>query len=331
MPLEPTSCWIAALPAFTRLTATLPAHRGTIRVAGLHGSSDAVLVAALSERQPTRLIVVLTDHVAEAERWLADLHSVIGDNAAVLYPPREGFGEVEPHAEVAGERVDSLAALAGGHTRVLVTTARATMERTRLPRALADARLEITKGQTYRISDLSAHLDRVGFERVPLVEDVAQYAIRGGIVDIYGFGMSEPVRLEFWGDDVNEIRAFDLLTQRSTGALDRVVVLPVESVGLSDDDTDDRTTLPELWPPETLVVRSAGTHVRPELIRTWDEAAHHVDLARRRGEDVVNRDALFEEPERTLSRLAAFPSVELVPIGAVDDGAVDRGAADRGR
>ena len=318
---------IAALPAFARLVATLPAHHGTLRVAGLHGSADAVLVAALSERQPTRLIVVLTDQVGEAERWLADLHSVIGDGAAVLYPPREGFGEVEPHAEVAGERVDSLAALASGHTRVLVTTSRATMERTRLPRALADARLEIAKGQSRRIADLAAHLDRVGFERVPLVEDVAQYAVRGGIVDIYGFGMSEAVRLEFWGDEINEIRAFDLLTQRSTGARERIVVLPVESVGLSDDDTDDRTTLPELWPPETLVVRSAGTHVRPELIRTWNEAAHHVELARRRGEDVVNRDALFDDPERTVERLAAFPTVELVPIGAPEDGEAGTDAA----
>ncbi|MDA1082008.1 MAG: transcription-repair coupling factor [Gemmatimonadetes bacterium] len=311
---------IAALPAFTRLTATLPARSGTTRVGGLHGSADAVLVAALSERQPTRLIVVLTDHVTEAERWLADLHSVLDDANIALYPPREGFGEIEPHAEVAGERVDSLASLAGGGTRILVTTSRATMERTRLPRALADARLVINRGDSRRIADLIEHLDGVGFERVPLVEDVAQYAVRGGIVDIYGFGMSEPVRMEFWGDDVNEIRAFDLLTQRSTGVLERIVVLPVESVGLSDDETDDRTTLPELWPPDTLVVRSAGTHVRPELVRTWDEAAHHVELARRRGEDVVSRDSLFDPPERTLERLAVFPSLELVPAGEPADG-----------
>ncbi len=310
---------IAALPAFTRLAAALPAHSGTVCVAGLHGSADAVLVAALSERQPTRLIVVLTDHVGEAERWLADLHSVLGDDGVVLYPPREGFGEAEPHAEVAGERVDSLSRLAGGGARILVTTSRATMERTRLPRALADARLEIARGATHRIEDLAAHLDRVGFERVPLVEDVAQYAVRGGIVDIYGFGMADPVRLEFWGDEVSEIRAFGLLTQRSTGSLDRVVVLPVESVGGSALETDDRTTLPALWPPDALVVRAAGTHVSPELTRTWDEAAHHVELARRRGEDVISREALYEDPEATRQRLSAFPSLELVPIGAPAD------------
>ena len=309
---------IAALPAFTRLTATLPVRAGTTRVAGLHGSSDAVLVAALSERQPTRLIVVLTDHVAEAERWLADLHSVAGEEGIALYPPREGFGELEPHAEVAGERVETLARLAGGTARILITTARATMERTRLPRALANARLEISKGDTHRISDLVVHLDRVGFERVSLVEDVAQYAVRGGIVDVYGFGMTEPVRMEFWDDEVSEIRPFDLLTQRSRGAVERVVVLPVESVGAGDSGTDERTSLPALWPPETLIVRSAGTRVKPELIRTWDEALHHAELARRRGEAVVTRESLFEEPRAASARLAAFPTVELVPVGAAD-------------
>ncbi|HVZ49248.1 MAG TPA: transcription-repair coupling factor [Gemmatimonadaceae bacterium] len=306
---------IAALPAFTRLLSSLPARNGAVRVAGLHGSSDAVLVAALSERQPTRLVVVLTDHVAEAERWLADLRSVAGDDGVVLYPPREGFGEAEPHAEVAGERVETLNRLASGAARIIVTTARATMERTRLPRALAQARLEIVRGETRRIGDLTAHLDRVGYTRVPLVEDVAQYAVRGGIVDIYGFGMTSAVRLEFWGDEVSEIRPFDLLTQRSAGAVERTVVLPLESVAADDDVTEDRTTLASLWPPETLVVHGAGLRVVPELTRTWEEAAHHAELARRRGEDVVTRETLFDDPRIAGRRLDAFPTVALVPPG----------------
>lgn len=310
---------IAALPAFTRLTATLPVRTGSMRVAGLPGSSDAVLVAALSEKQPTRMIVVLTDHVAEAERWLADLNSVLGAEGVALYPPREGFGELEPHAEVAGERIETLSRLSGGAIRILVTTARATLERTRLPRALATARLEVTRGDTKRIEELAAHLDRVGFERTQLVEDVAQYAIRGGIVDIYGFGMAQPMRLEFFGDEISEIRPFDLLTQRSSGAVERLVILPVESVGSDDDATEDtRTSLPALWPPETLVVRADGARLRPELVRTWEEALHHAELARRRGEEVVTRDTLFENPERTLSRLKAFPTVELVGEGSAD-------------
>jgi transcription-repair coupling factor (superfamily II helicase) len=319
---------IAALPAFTRLTAVLPERSGAVCATGLPGSSDALLVAALAERDPNRLVVVLTDHVAEAERWLSDLTSILGDAGVVLYPPREGFGEVEPHAEVAGERVETLSRLASGRVRVLVTTPRAAMERTRLPAALASARMEILRGDVRRIDELAAHLDRVGYERVMLVEDVAQYAVRGGIVDIYGFGMTSPVRLEFEGDDVVEIRAFDLLTQRSNGHVERVVVLPVESVQADDADADaggERTVLPALWPPAALVVRAAGTHVRPELAHTWDEAAHHAELARRRGEDVVTRDLLFESPAMAADRLRAFPGLYLERDGEAEGSDVPDG------
>ena len=319
---------IAALPAFTRLTAVLPERSGAVCATGLPGSSDALLVAALAERDPNRLVVVLTDHVAEAERWLSDLTSILGDAGVVLYPPREGFGEVEPHAEVAGERVETLSRLASGRVRVLVTTPRAAMERTRLPAALASARMEILRGDVRRIDELAAHLDRVGYERVMLVEDVAQYAVRGGIVDIYGFGMTSPVRLEFEGDDVVEIRAFDLLTQRSSGHVERVVVLPVESVQADDADADaggERTVLPALWPPAALVVHAAGTHVRPELARTWDEAAHHAELARRRGEDVVTRDLLFESPAMAADRLRAFPGLYLERDGEAEGSDVPDG------
>ncbi|HRN53709.1 MAG TPA: hypothetical protein PK788_09445, partial [Gemmatimonadaceae bacterium] len=71
----------------------------------------------------------------DAERWHADLQSVFGAEGVALYPPREGFDEIEPHAEIAGERVETLEALAKGSVRALLTTARALQERTRLPRA----------------------------------------------------------------------------------------------------------------------------------------------------------------------------------------------------
>ena len=98
----------SALPAFTQLLAAMSESRAMTHVAGLAGSADAVLVAALAERERNRLIVVVTDQLSDAERWLADLESITGRDGISLYPPREGFGEVEPHAEVAGERVETL-------------------------------------------------------------------------------------------------------------------------------------------------------------------------------------------------------------------------------
>ena len=175
---------VERLPAFTRLFNTLPAPRAQLSAAGVPGSADAVIIAALARRLHTRFIVVAADGVPQAERLLADLHTLLDEAPVVLYPPREGFGEAEPHVEVAGERVETLERLARGDVRVLVTTPRALLERTKLPGALQDLRLELRKGDLRRPSDLAAHLERIGFERVPMVEDVAQFSLRGGIFDV---------------------------------------------------------------------------------------------------------------------------------------------------
>jgi transcription-repair coupling factor (superfamily II helicase) len=313
---------LAALPAFTRLAATLPKVSGTQAVGGLAGSADAVLVAALAAREPNRLFVVVADQLPEAERWHADLQSVFGADGVALYPPREGFGEVEPHAEVAGERVETLEALARGAVRVLLTTARAVQERTRLPRALAEARLELAKGDVHRLEELMGHLEGIGFERVPLVEDVAQYSVRGGILDVYGFGMREPVRLEFWGDELVELRSFDVSTQRATGPVERAVILPVEVQGEEAETRYARAALAELWPPGSLVVLPRGTQLRGEFDRTWGEAQHHLELARRRGEDVASRDELLQSPPAAEGQLRTFPTLEIIAASEDDPRAV---------
>ncbi len=170
---------IEALPAFARVHKTIPGPGQSLRVGGLAGSADAVFVAALARALPQRLVVVITDQVGDAERWLADLQSLVDDIPVALYPPREGFGEVEPHAEVAGERVETLEKLGRSGVRLLLTTARAVLEQTALPRALAGARLELRKGDVRRLEDLTAHLESIGCERVPMVEDVAQFSVRG--------------------------------------------------------------------------------------------------------------------------------------------------------
>lgn len=303
----------ASLPAFARITGALPGAGASLRVGGLAGSSDAVFVATLARSEPQRLVVVIVDQVGDAERWLSDLQSLVDDIPVALYPPREGFGEVEPHAEVAGERVETLERLGRSGIRILVTTARAVLELTALPKALVGARLELRKGDSYRPEALAEHLEAIGFERVPMVEDVAQFAVRGGIFDIYSFGMTEPVRLEFWGDEIVELRHFDLNSQRSTRDADLALILPVDVVHADGDAPAERVSLADLWPTDSLVIMPAGSSVLPELVRTWEESAHHIALARRRGEAFVSRDTLFVPPPHMASRLARFGTIRIAP------------------
>src|ERR1700742_209490 len=154
MALEALLDGIERLGAFQRVVNTMPAPGQRLVAGGLPGSSDAVLLATLARRLPTRFFVVAAEGVADAERWLADLETLMPENSMALYPAREGFGESEPHMEIAGERVETLEKLTRGELRVLLTTARALLEKTRMPRALHDLRVELRKGDSHRLTEL---------------------------------------------------------------------------------------------------------------------------------------------------------------------------------
>src|SRR2546422_2325061 len=116
-----------------------------------------------------------------------------------LYPQRESLGAEEPHYELAGERIETLEALLRGAVRVLITTARASAERTAVPAALQQARLgiEVNKGER-RLTDTAQRLDMMGYERVPTVTEVAQYSGRGGFFRLFRLGVATSARGE-WG------------------------------------------------------------------------------------------------------------------------------------
>ncbi len=321
------------LPATTALAQRIPVAGARVGVSGLPGSSPAVLVAALARRLAQRVFCVVAPTPADAERWLADLQALAGDVVA-LYPQRESLGAEELHYELAGERMETLEALLSGRVRVLVTTARATAEGLRVPRSLERARLVLETGARRAArGSMTAVLDWLGdvaYERVPTVTEVAQYSVRGGIIDVYGFGMAAPARVEFWGDEIVSLRAFDLDTQRSGEALARVTVLPLRggALGTGEDDWSN-SCLFEVLPSDTVLVLDDESAAEREVVRTWKDAGHHLELARRMGEEPPDQYELFLPPaewadrERALAQLALnVPDAEmrfpLAPPDAVD-------------
>jgi len=294
----------------------LPARGQVRRLAGLPGSSASVLAAWLVRELPQRLVVVIAPTPAEADRWISDLVQ-LSEHPVGLYPQREALGEEEPHFEIAGERTETLEALLRGRLRLLVTTARATAERTRVPSALNRFRMELLQGATRPLSTVAEALERMGYRRVPMVTEVAEFSVRGGIIDLYGFGMASPVRIEWWGDDIESLRAFDLTTQRSLEPVTGITVLPISVHGLGDEPAEAggkdaaRSTLLDLLPGDALIVQEAMGPDAEEISRGWREAAHHLEVARRLGEEVPSREALFVEPEAWRRRLETFPRLVL--------------------
>src|SRR5213083_1849592 len=274
------------LPATRSLIERLPSPGKRIGVGGLPGSSPVVLVATLARALPQRVFTVVAPTPADGERWLADLQTLLGPVTTALYPQRESLGAEEPHYELAGERIETLEALLRGAVRVLITTARASAERTAVPAALEQARLVIGTNEKRSLTDTTQRLVEMGYERVPTVTEVAQYSVRGGILDVYGFGMAAPARIEWWGDDVASVRSFDLDSQRSGGdRVERVTILPARSeeavrvVGAQHAASLRRQCLFDLLPTDALLVLAQESALEQEVDRAWAEAEHHLEIA----------------------------------------------------
>ena len=314
------------LPATRALAEQLPAAGSRLAIAGLPGSSPEVLVAALARRFPQRVFVVVAPTPTEAERWLADARTLVGETAA-LYPQREALGAEEPHLEIAGERIETLEALLSGRVRLLITTARATAERTGVPATLASMRLVLEPGLPAGprapglggLTEIVQRLGEMGYDRVPTVTEVAQFSVRGGILDVYGFGMAAPARIEWWGDEVVSLRTFDLDSQRSGEPLERVTVLPVKTEGVgaaprpphSHHSAGQRQSLLDLLPADALLVLERESALEQEVDRAWTEAAHHLEVARRLGEEPPARAEIFTDPERWRARFAGYARLAL--------------------
>ena len=310
------------LPATRSLIGRLPSPGKRIGVGGLPGSSPAVLVATLARALPQRVFTLVAPTPADGERWLADLQTLLGPDTTALYPQRESLGAEEPHYELAGERIETLEALLRGTVRVLVTTARASAERTAVPAALEQARLVIEVSREERnLTATAQRLEELGYERVPAVTEVAQYSVRGGILDVYGFGMATPARIEWWGDEVVSVRSFDLDTQRSGDTLDRVTILPVRAesgignvvgagtAGGAQHATPLHSNLLDLLPTDTIVVTDQESAVEREVERAWADAAHHLEVARRMGEEPPPREELLIDPAAWHTRLTGLARI----------------------
>ena len=301
-------------PSIRDLAGRLPSRSEVLRLGGLPGSSGAVLAAWLAQRFPQRLLAIVAPTPGDADRWLTDLGHLT-DGGVALYPQREALGEEEPHYEIAGERAETIEALLQGRLRVLVTTARATAERTLVPAALERLRLKVAHGERRPPGDVARALERMGYRRVPTVTEVAEFSVRGGILDMYGFGMAVPARLEWWGDDVSSIRGFDLTTQRSLQELTEITVLPVRTDAVRGRSGSRGPGLPSHAPRSAPVGHShSGRGAGPGLRRGSASMERGGAPSRRRaparrGGPQSRRHSVT--PETWTARLEGFPRLLL--------------------
>ena len=296
-------------PAFAALRDALPRPGATQRIGPLPGSSPALLLAALQRAQPTRVLVGLAASPSHAETLHADLVAVLGEGTSALFPQRETlpYETGEADLEVKGLRIEALEAWLAGRARILVTTPRALQEMAEIPEQLADLRLRLERGQSTGPAELAARLEEMGFERVTTVDGVGQFALRGGILDLFGFGAPDPVRVEFWGDEIESLRHFDVLDQRSNRTVEAVDVLPVELPGAETGGGETLRALLEVLNEDALVLEVEAGSVADEFERTWKQVLQLREAEERRGAGPAPPERLFLPPEQAARALERLP------------------------
>ena len=153
------------------------------------------------------------------------------------------YDRVSPNGEIVSRRIDTLTQLAtiggDGAPLIVLTTINSLVQRVP-PRRLFDERvLTLRPGGRVGLDRLQSFFRNNGYTRTDTVREPGEFAIRGGIVDLYAAGAAEPLRLDFFGEVLESVRSFDPLNQRSTGKLNEVVLRPVSEV-LLDDETARR-------------------------------------------------------------------------------------------
>jgi transcription-repair coupling factor (superfamily II helicase) len=198
---------------------------------------DAAAVGMLAGAAPRWLHVCRDDNrMARFAAALAFFHPRL---ESLAFPAWDclPYDRVSPNGEIVSRRIDALTRLATGRGTappVVLTTVNALIQRVP-PRSLfAGRELVLRAGGRIELDRLQSFFGNNGYVRTDTVREAGEFAVRGGIVDLYPAGAGQPLRLDFFGDTIESIRSFDALTQRSIGTVETVALRPVSEVLLDD-------------------------------------------------------------------------------------------------
>ena len=208
-----------------------------ITVSGTPEGFDARFLCSELDKQDAPLVHVSRDD-KRLDAMRAALRFFAPDLPVVIFPGWDclPYDRISPNADISAQRMATLAGLVHGMPKrfILLTTINAATQRLPARDLLRDAAFTARVGKRVDEAGLRDFLVRMGFVQSPTVTEPGDYAIRGGIVDIYPPGDLGPVRLDFFGDTLDGARRFDPATQRTTEKLDLVELAPVSEVILDE-------------------------------------------------------------------------------------------------
>jgi len=348
------------LPAFSRVASHLKESTGRISVSGLTPTTKALLLVLLQRVADRPLILVVADNRSMEDfvpllQAFCELTGAADPATIVALPTRDvlPFQNLSPHPELQEERAVALWKIATGALSIVVSPITAAALRLRSAEYYAGLARILRRGDTFDTDPLLRHLNTVGYTSTDVVEMPGEYALRGGILDVYSPEADRPVRIEFFGDEVESIRKFDPATQRSSNPVDEAILLPLTETPVSDDLlsaiharlSGKRITGAEeivkqavrsggvtVFPgwefyapvagadrtifdllPRALVITDEPENLKPEFEHTWSRIQESHE---RSGVGNLVRPAdLYLSPEEWWAKLGTLPGAEVEHLG----------------
>ena len=238
-------------PELAAVRKALAHNNAHVLLSGLHASARALALAQL--REP---LFVIFDNAESAQYIYSDLKTLGAD--AGFFPSSKRRRTIDDAAVI--QRTETLTTLPS----IIVTYPEAIAEPVPAKAELAKQSMTLKVGQEVKQSDLSIQLSDLGFERVDFVFQPGQYAVRGSIVDVYSYSHDDPYRLDFFGDEIDSIRTFDIEDQLSKNRVEKAEIVG-SSNGGNDGNDGNGASIVDYLSEETVWVSNDWSVVRFKL------------------------------------------------------------------
>lgn len=296
MKIEELRTLYASLPQLGALTKVLKDGKTRhISLNGLVASAPALFFAAFAERCPYPILFILED--ADTAGYFHNDLKALGIEPFLLpssYRRAVKYGQRDAGSEIL--RTETMAALSAEKTEgkplYIVTEPSALAERVVSKERLNDQTIRLETGQEVEVVALEKQLRALGFQEVDYVYEPGQFAVRGSILDVYSYSSEYPFRIDFFGDEIDTLRTFEVETQLSLQKRKQVEIVPE----LAQADHEQLTSLLHLLPEETLIVTKDLHYVADRIGKIFDEGfSKSAQTEQMEGKSEVEQEAIRQQ------------------------------------
>lgn len=266
-----------------------------ISLNGLVASAPALFFAAFAERCPNPILFILDD--ADTAGYFHNDLKALGIEPFLLpssYRRAVKYGQRDAGSEIL--RTETMAALSAEKTEgkplYIVTEPSALAERVISKERLNDQTIRLETGQEVEVVALEKQLRALGFQEVDYVYEPGQFAVRGSILDVYSYSSEYPFRIDFFGDEIDTLRTFEVETQLSLQKRKQVEIVPE----LAQADHEQLTSFLHLLPEETLIVTKDLHYVADRIGKIFDEGfSKSAQTEQMEGKSEVEQEAIRQQ------------------------------------